>query len=64
MKVLVEKHNNKKVYKVECWNCGSVLEYTDNDIEIDERDGNYVVCPICNSFINHKEGRLVFRDKG
>lgn len=59
MKVLVEKHNDKKVYKVECWNCGSILEYTHNDIEIDERDGNYVTCPICDSFINHSDDRLV-----
>lgn len=59
MKVLVEKHNDKKVYKVKCWKCGSVLEYTVNDIEMDERDGNYVTCPVCNYFIAHNDKRLV-----
>lgn len=35
-----------------CGKCKSVIEFTRSDIHGDQRDGNYVKCPVCNSFIN------------
>lgn len=29
-----------------CPNCGSILEYTSKDFQID-RDGRYIECPVC-----------------
>jgi transcription elongation factor Elf1 len=36
--------------KKTCYGCKSVLEYTRVDIKSD-RDGNYIVCPVCGAFI-------------
>lgn len=36
--------DNPKTAK--CPNCGSILEYTSKDFQID-RDGRYIECPVC-----------------
>jgi len=35
-----------------CHKCDTIFSYTTEDIKIDIRDGNYVICPICKCFIN------------
>ena len=52
MKVL--KRGNipvNKPKKIKCWNCKSELEYTKEDIMHDGRDGNYIVCPVCEEWM-------------
>lgn len=49
MKVI--KHPPKqKDQKATCHKCKAELEYTFTDIQSD-RDGRYIVCPCCQSFI-------------
>lgn len=40
------------IYRVECSNCGSILQYSKEDVHTD-RDGSYIECPVCDMFINH-----------
>lgn len=54
MRVIIEKHNDRKIYRTTCWNCGSLIEYVLNDIE-EDRNGKHVICPVCESFISHSE---------
>ena len=35
----------------ECSECGTIAEYTPADIQPDLRDGAYVECPVCHTFI-------------
>jgi len=32
--------------------CGSIIEFSRSDVKSDQRDGNYVICPVCESWIN------------
>lgn len=32
--------------------CGATVEFEPKDVKADQRDGNYVVCPSCKSFIS------------
>jgi len=34
-----------------CYKCNTVFSYNNADIKSDSRDGDYVECPICKSFI-------------
>ena len=43
----------KRQVKVKCKTCNSVFIYTEDDLESDE-DGNYVICPICKTYITSK----------
>lgn len=36
--------------KKKCYNCSSLLQYSNLDIQID-RDGHYIVCPFFKAFI-------------
>ena len=36
-----------------CKSCKTIFKYTQQDTEID-RDGKYVVCPVCKRFITVK----------
>lgn len=40
--------------KYTCGNCGSLIEFEKSDIQGDQRDGDYVKCPLegCGSLIN------------
>lgn len=35
------------VYHYQCTNCQSVIEYSQSDVQFDQRDGDFVVCPVC-----------------
>jgi len=37
--------------KMTCAYCDTVFEYLKTDIDFD-RDGRYVVCPVCGKFLN------------
>jgi len=52
MKVLKYGKLKKITYIVICHECKSELEYTNEDIKFD-KDGNYVICPVCKKFIAH-----------
>lgn len=53
MRIIKEGKNPLIEYKMECPKCGCEAMYTSEDINYDQRDGNYVVCPCCGAFINH-----------
>lgn len=36
----------------QCGSCHSVVEYVQSDIRGDQRDGDYVKCPVCNVYIS------------
>ena len=38
--------------KVKTCSCGETFVYKDSDIHPDSRDGNYLICPGCGTFIN------------
>ena len=55
MKIIKEgKLPKDKIYKATCGNCNTVFEYQGSDIENDQRDGNYVKCPLkgCGAYIS------------
>jgi DNA-directed RNA polymerase subunit RPC12/RpoP len=37
-----------------CIRCQTVIGFTNKDIKRDQRDGDYIVCPTCGTFINAK----------
>lgn len=37
-----------------CNICNTIFEYTKKDINHDQHEGNYVICPCCGKFINAK----------
>ena len=49
MKV-IKKGKVKNTKEKVCWKCNSELEYEQKDVKSD-RDGNYIVCPVCGQFI-------------
>lgn len=46
------KYINNPIYRTECSACGSIIEYTKDEVHTD-RDGSYIVCPVCDMFISH-----------
>lgn len=59
MRVLIERHYEKKTYMIDCYWCGSTLEYDENDINTGKRNEKYVICPVCRSFNRHEEYNIV-----
>lgn len=50
MKIIERGDIKPKSKKCTCYKCKSKLEYTNDDIKTD-RDGDYIVCPVCKTFI-------------
>lgn len=50
MKILKKGIIPSTAKKIICNNCSSELEFNQNDVKHD-RDGSYVVCPVCNKFL-------------
>lgn len=46
-------------WRSRCHTCKTLFEYTQDDVQGDFREGNYVRCPNCNGAINHSLGRRV-----
>lgn len=59
MKVIKEGAKKENEYEVECSKCDSVLHYTNGDRHSDQRDGDYIICPVCKAFIAFSVGRLI-----
>jgi hypothetical protein len=39
-------------YQCDSKKCGSDIEYSKSDIQTDQRGESYVVCPVCETWIN------------
>lgn len=52
MRIIKEGNIIKKELQIQCKQCGCEFAFEQEDIKIDNRDGNYVVCPYCGKFIN------------
>lgn len=51
---IIKKGNQKrKEYGFVCRICGCVAKFDETDIRRD-RDGDYIVCPICGRFVSMK----------
>lgn len=50
MKIIKKVELKKKEIKKTCYKCKTKFSYNESDVESD-RDGNYVKCPSCGSFI-------------
>lgn len=59
MKILKHGEVKEVTYTVTCHSCNSILEYNSNDIHSD-RDGNYIICPVCKKFIAHGHNDVDF----
>lgn len=54
-----DRHDRAQVARHKCDTCDSVVEYNRRvDLRDDQRDGAYVVCPVCGTWIS---ARAVFR---
>jgi RNase P subunit RPR2 len=47
---IIKKGKIKKEFKKTCKNCKTIFVYEKKDVKSD-RDGQYVVCPLCKNFI-------------
>lgn len=45
---------SEKPIKDNCSKCKTVFKYLQSDIQPDNRDGDYAVCPVCGAFIAAK----------
>ena len=50
MKILKKGVVPSHKQKINCNNCKSELEFKQDDVRHD-RDGSYIVCPVCNKFL-------------
>ncbi len=50
MKIIKRGKVKEKIREKVCWKCDSKLEYKPKDVKCD-RDGRYIVCPVCKHFI-------------
>lgn len=50
MKIIKRGKPKKKEKKKTCHECKTVFLYKESDINVD-RDGIYVICPVCKAFI-------------
>lgn len=52
MKIIEKGIPEDKVEKeVHCHRCNTLFSYNNKDIQPDSRDGSYVICPGCKTFI-------------
>lgn len=56
MKVIKRGSVPTCIKRVMCSKCKSELEYHRADVHSDQRDGNYIICPVCNAFIADAAG--------
>lgn len=54
MKIIKKGEIKEKEVKETCYKCKSKFIYTPSDVEMDNRDGDYVKCPCCGAFISSK----------
>lgn len=51
MKILKEGKIKPRSHKKTCAKCDSELEYDFSDV-ITDKDGKYIICPVCKNFIS------------
>lgn len=56
MKIINRGEKPTVTFEVKCGSCNTLFEYVLFDVQIDNRDGNYVTCPVCGQFIAHGNG--------
>lgn len=51
---IIKRGVSPKIAEIEkeCKKCKTMFAYIESDIHPDARDGNYVICPVCETFIN------------
>ena len=54
MKIIKRGEAPIKEVEETCDKCKTVFVYDMEDVNQDQRDGNYVMCPVCKSFITSK----------
>lgn len=59
MRVIKEGTIDKREYKFECSRCNCEFAADKNDKHVDQRDGDYVICPCCNAWIDWGMGELI-----
>ena len=59
MRVIKKGTIDKREYKFECSRCNCEFAADKNDKHVDQRDGDYVICPCCNAWIDWNRGNLI-----
>lgn len=59
MRTIKEGTIYEKEYKFECGRCNCEFAADKNDRHLDPRDGDYVICPCCNAWIDWRMGKLI-----
>lgn len=59
MRIIKEGTIDKREYKFECFLCNCEFAADKNDKHVDQRDGDYVICPCCNAWIDWRMGKLI-----
>lgn len=52
MKIIKQGELPNEEKEKTCYNCKTVFSYTRKDVKPDQRDGDYVICPVCGKWIN------------
>jgi DNA-directed RNA polymerase subunit RPC12/RpoP len=50
-KILKPGKTKNTIAEYECGKCDSLVEFSRQDLHHDQRDGSYVVCPMCSTWI-------------
>jgi hypothetical protein len=53
-KVIKQGRVKTIIAEYECRICDSVIEFCKSDIQSDQRDGDYVTCPVCACLISSR----------
>lgn len=56
MRIIKRVEPKPEIWKLTCGKCRSELEYEAGDIHSDQRDGSYIVCPVCKYWNSHITG--------
>lgn len=63
MKIIQMGQIPSTVKRVMCVSCRTVFEYGRGDVTYDQRDGDFVYCPVCKTAIADSLGKLVGGEK-
>jgi len=50
MKIIKRVEPKSENKKITCFSCTSKLEYSPSDIHSDQREGDWIVCPVCKAY--------------
>ena len=63
MKIIKKGTRKRESILKTCGYCSTELEYNNSDIKHDFRDGNYIICPVCQRFLAISQTQQVDRSK-